>query len=59
MTHGLAILSGGNIDELGRGQGQDTRDFSNKWFQLTVLLPEPVKPKTLGDHNFQRSPLIQ
>jgi hypothetical protein len=47
MTNGLAILLGGNIDEL-RG-GQDTENYSYKWLEPTVLIPAPVGPTTLAN----------
>jgi len=57
MTNSSAIFNpGGNVDEL-RG-GQDTEDFSNKWFQLTVLLPAPVGPITLANNNIERLLLL-
>ena len=56
MTNSSAIFPGGNVDEL--GCGQDTEDFSNKWFQLTVLLPAPVGPITLANNNIERLLLL-
>ena len=52
MTNGVAILPGGNIDELRRSQ--DTENYSNKWLKPTVLFPAPVGPITLEDDKIER-----